>query len=84
MRFSSLKWMWSAFHLSEMALWEQAPGRLCDFWPTESVWSWVKRRLTKKVSKSRAFKKGKAWVRSSGQTNRSHTYQCKSQTPGVI
>ena len=36
----------------------QAPGRLCDFWPTESLWAWVKGRLTKKVSKSKAFKKG--------------------------
>ena len=36
----------------------QAPGRLCDFWPTESLWAYVKKVLTKKVSKSPAFKKG--------------------------
>ena len=31
---------------------------MCDYWPTENVWSWVKRALIKKVSKNRAFKKG--------------------------
>ena len=31
---------------------------MSDYWPTELVWSWVKRKLTKKVSQNRAFKKG--------------------------
>ena len=31
---------------------------MCDFWPTESLWANVKARLTKKVSKSKAWKGG--------------------------
>jgi len=36
----------------------KAPGRLCDFWPTESLWGWIKQHLTKRVSKDATFKKG--------------------------
>ena len=36
----------------------QAPGRLCDFWPTESIWAYVKDVLPKKVSQHSYWKKG--------------------------
>ena len=36
----------------------QAPGRLCDFWATESIWAYVKPKIAKAVSKHPRWRKG--------------------------